>query len=222
MSPSEFIPIAERYDLMNLIDRWVVRHALQLLKTHLAQGADIRTCSINLSGSSLGDSDLTEFIRQSILEFGIAGDKLCFEITETSAIASMDSAIAMITELRKLGCRFSLDDFGSGMASFRYLQQLPVDYLKIDGSFVRDMLKNPSNFAMVEAIGHIGHVMGKSTVAEFVGDQATFDALRSMGIDYAQGYYIATPVPLDTTYFQHAHQAPQQRSRATATPAPRD
>lgn len=222
LSPSEFIPIAERYDLMNLIDRWVVRHALQLLKTHLAQGADIRTCSINLSGSSLGDSDLTEFIRQSILEFGIAGDKLCFEITETSAIASMDSAIAMITELRKLGCRFSLDDFGSGMASFRYLQQLPVDYLKIDGSFVRDMLKNPSNFAMVEAIGHIGHVMGKSTVAEFVGDQATFDALRSMGIDYAQGYYIATPVPLDTTYFQHAHQAPQQHSRATATPAPRD
>lgn len=222
LSPSEFIPIAERYDLMGLIDRWVVRHTLQLLKTHMAQGADIRTCAINLSGSSLGDSDLTEFIRQSILEFDVAGDKLCFEITETSAIASMDSAIAMITELRKLGCRFSLDDFGSGMASFRYLQQLPVDYLKIDGNFVRDMLKNPSNFAMVEAIGHIGHVMGKFTVAEFVGDQATFDALRDMGIDYAQGYYIATPVPLDTAYFQQAQQAPLRRGLHTTACTPRD
>ncbi len=200
--PSEFIPIAERYDLMPQIDRWVVRNSLMLLKQRLAEGADICTCSINLSGSGLGDSELLDFIRQNIQEHGIAADKLCFEITETSAIASMDSAIQMIEELRKLGCRFSLDDFGSGMASFKYLQQLPVDYLKIDGSFVKDMLQNPCNRAMVDSINHIGHVMGKKTIAEFVGDAATFSALQDMGVDYAQGYYIARPVPFDAAYFR--------------------
>lgn len=217
LSPAEFIPIAERYDLMTLIDRWVVRNTLKLLKTHLAQGANISTCSINLSGTSLGDSELLEFIRHNILSQGVAAEKLCFEITETSAIASMDSATAMIHELRRLGCRFSLDDFGSGMASFKYLQQLPVDYLKIDGSFVRDMLKNPNNYAMVEVINHIGHVMGKQTVAEFVGDQATFEALRAMGIDYAQGYYIAPPVLLDAAFFTQASRPPPQLQHVQST-----
>lgn len=210
LSPAAFIPIAERYDLMTQIDRWVVRRAFKLLQWHLSQGANISTCSINLSGTSLGDSELLEFIRSHIQEKGIAAEKLCFEITETSAIASMDSATSMIQELRELGCRFSLDDFGSGMASFKYLQQLPVDYLKIDGSFVRDMLKNPSNLAMVESINHIGHVMGKRTVAEFVGDQATYEALRAMRVDYAQGYYIATPVPLDAAFFEQAVLQPPQ------------
>ena len=210
IAPNEFIPIAERYDLMPQIDRWVVRHALKLLKAHLSEGANISTCAINLSGASLGDSDLLEFIRHNIHEQGVAAEKLCFEITETSAIASMDSAISMIEELRKLGCRFSLDDFGSGMASFKYLQQLPVDYLKIDGSFVCDMLSNSNNFAMVEAINHIGHLMGKRTVAEFVADDATFAALKAMGVDYAQGYYIAPPVPLNAAYFQRAMLPPPQ------------
>lgn len=211
LSPAEFIPIAERYDLMTQIDRWVVRRTLKLLQWHLAQGANISTCAINLSGTSLGDSELLEFIRHNIVEKGVAAEKLCFEITETSAIASMDSATSMIQDLRALGCRFSLDDFGSGMASFKYLQQLPVDFLKIDGSFVRDMLKNSSNLAMVESINHIGHVMGKRTVAEFVGDAATYEALRSMGVDYAQGYYIATPVPLDAAFFEQALRPPPQR-----------
>ena len=210
ITPNEFIPIAERYDLMPQIDRWVVRNTLKLLKSHLSEGANISTCSINLSGASLGDHELLEFIRQNILEQGVAAEKLCFEITETSAIASMDNAISMIDELRKLGCRFSLDDFGSGMASFKYLQQLPVDYLKIDGSFVRDMLNNKNNYAMVDAINHIGHVMGKQTVAEFVGDDATFAALKEMGVDYAQGYFIAPPVPLNASYFLHASSPPPQ------------
>lgn len=217
LSPAEFIPIAERYDLMTQIDRWVVRNTLKQLKSFLSQGANISTCAINLSGTSLGDSELLEFIRHNILENGVAAQKLCFEITETSAIASMDSAKSMIEELRELGCRFSLDDFGSGMASFKYLQQLPVDYLKIDGSFVRDMLKVPSNLAMVESINHIGHVMGKHTVAEFVGDPATFDALRKMGIDYAQGYFIAPPVPLNTDFFAQALRTPPQISPGMAT-----
>lgn len=210
IAPSEFISIAERYDLMPHIDRWVVRNTLKLLKSHLSEGANISTCAINLSGASLSDSDFLEFIRNNILEQGVSAEKLCFEITETSAIASMDSAISMMDELRKLGCRFSIDDFGSGMASFKYLQQLPVDYLKIDGSFVKDMLKNPSNYAMVDAIHHIGQVMGKHTVAEFVSDAATFEALVSMGVDYAQGYYIAPPVPLDSAFFLHASMPPPQ------------
>lgn len=210
ITPAVFIPIAERYDLMPHIDRWVVRNALKLLRSHLSAGANINTCSINLSGASLGDNELLEFIRHNILEHGVSAEKLCFEITETSAIANMESAVSMITELRKLGCRFSLDDFGSGMASFKYLQQLPVDYLKIDGSFVQDMLKNPSNHAMVEAIHHIGHVLGKLTVAEFVGDAATFEALQTMGVDYAQGYYIAPPVPLNAEFFLRASLPPPQ------------
>lgn len=210
ISPNEFIPIAERYDLMPQIDRWVVRNALKKLKHHLSEGANISTCAINLSGASLGDTELLEFIRHNILEQGVAAEKICFEITETSAIASMDNAISMIEELRKLGCRFSLDDFGAGMASFKYLQQLPVDYLKIDGSFVKDMLRNKNNYAMVDAINHIGHVMGKSTVAEFVGDDETFSALQSMGVDYAQGYYIAPPIQLDSDYFIRASLPPPQ------------
>lgn len=210
IAPSVFIPIAERYDLMPHIDRWVVRNTLKLLRTHLSEGANISTCSINLSGASLGDSELLDFIRHNIWEHGVSAEKLCFEITETSAIASLESATFMITELRKLGCRFSLDDFGSGMASFKYLQQLPVDYLKIDGSFVQDMLKNPSNHAMVEAIHHIGRVLGKHTVAEFVGDAATFEALKAMGVDYAQGFYIAPPVPLNAEFFVRAALPPPQ------------
>lgn len=210
IAPSVFIPIAERYDLMPHIDRWVVRNTLKLLRTHLSEGANISTCSINLSGASLGDSELLDFIRHNIWEHGVSAEKLCFEITETSAIASVESATFMITELRKLGCRFSLDDFGSGMASFKYLQQLPVDYLKIDGSFVQDMLKNPSNHAMVEAIHHIGRVLGKHTVAEFVGDAATFEALKAMGVDYAQGFYIAPPVPLNAEFFVRAALPPPQ------------
>lgn len=210
IAPSVFIPIAERYDLMPHIDRWVVRNTLKLLRTHLSEGANISTCSINLSGASLGDNELLDFIRHNIWEHGVSAEKLCFEITETSAIASLESATFMITELRKLGCRFSLDDFGSGMASFKYLQQLPVDYLKIDGSFVQDMLKNPSNHAMVEAIHHIGRVLGKHTVAEFVGDAATFEALKAMGVDYAQGFYIAPPVLLNAEFFVRAALPPPQ------------
>ena len=218
--PSEFVPIAERYDLMPHIDRWVVRNTLQRLKALLSEGANISTCAINLSGSSLSDSELLEFIRHSILEHGVAAEKLCFEITETSAIARMDRALSLMEDLRKLGCRFSLDDFGSGMASFKYLQQLPVDYLKIDGSFVQDMLKNPNNYAMVDAIHHIGHVMGKQTVAEFVEDAATFEALQAMGVDYAQGYYIMPPVPFNAAFFQQASLPPPQLTASEKGPTP--
>ena len=202
--PGNFIPAAERYGLMPALDRWVVTHALHTLARYPKQLREIHTCAINLSGMSLGDESLLGFLQQQIEEFHVPPQILCFEITETSAIANLDNAIRLITELKALGCRFSLDDFGAGMSSFNYLKRLPVDYLKIDGGFVHDMLENPSNFAMVEMINQIGHMMGKRTVAEFVENEATIDALRKMGVDYGQGFCIAKPMPWNYEYFAAA------------------
>ncbi|MDH0049825.1 EAL domain-containing protein [Comamonas terrigena] len=202
--PGNFIPAAERYGLMPALDRWVVTHALHTLARYPKQLREIHTCAINLSGMSLGDESLLGFLQQQIEEFHVPPQILCFEITETNAIANLDNAIRLITELKALGCRFSLDDFGAGMSSFNYLKRLPVDYLKIDGGFVHDMLENPSNFAMVAMINQIGHMMGKRTVAEFVENEATIDALRKMGVDYGQGFCIAKPMPWNYEYFAAA------------------
>jgi EAL domain-containing protein (putative c-di-GMP-specific phosphodiesterase class I) len=193
--PSEFIPAAERYNLMPAIDRWVVRTAF----SKLAQLRDVGQtrpgdmCAINISGASLGDEKVLEFVREQFAQFGIAHSSICFEITETAAISVIAKAAQFMHELRKLGCKFSLDDFGAGMSSFAYLKHLPVDFLKIDGSFVKDMATDPIDAAMVEAINRIGHVMGKLTIAEFVENQDVLAALRRIGVDYAQGYGIAKP-----------------------------
>lgn len=197
--PGSFIPAAEHYGMMPAIDRWVVQHALALLARQQrgAGGRRITTCAINLSGTSLGDDSLLDFVRAQLAHQRVDPQRLCFEITETSAIAHLPNAVRMIKELRLLGCRFSLDDFGAGMSSFSYLKHLPVDYLKIDGSFVKDLPGDPTNRAMVEVINHIGHVMGKHTIAEFAESPATVDALRAIGVDYAQGYAIARPVPFE-------------------------
>ena len=128
---------------------------------------------------------------------GVTPNNICFEITETAAIANLTKAVRFISELKALGCRFSLDDFGSGLSSFAYLKNLPVDYLKIDGGFVKDMDRNQTSYAMVEAINNIGHTMNVQTIAEFVENQAIFDQLRNLGVDFAQGYVIARPAPLD-------------------------
>lgn len=199
--PGHFIPAAERYGLMPALDRWVITQAMRTLAQNPRQMLQVHSCAINLSGTSLGDTSLLGFIQQQIAEFHIPAQILCFEITETSAIANLDNAIRLMSELQKQGCRFSLDDFGAGMSSFNYLKRLPVDYLKIDGGFVCDMLSNPSNYAMVEMISQIGHMMGKRTVAEFVEDEATICALQKMGVDYGQGYCIAKPIPLNLEYF---------------------
>ena len=199
VSPGLFIPAAERYGLMPAIDRWVVQRAFATLAQHKLHGDSddlaIATCAINLSGTSLGDEGLLEFLRQQFSLHGIAPQTICFEITETSAIAHLPSAIRLMKELRQLGCRFALDDFGAGMSSFTYLKHLPVDYLKIDGAFVRDMLSDPTNHAMVEMINRIGQVMGKRTIAEFAESAEIIEALRAMGVDYAQGYAVARPRP---------------------------
>jgi len=199
ISPTAFVPACERYNLMPMIDRWVVETAFAALARRQAtRGDDIATCSINLSGSSLADSRFPAFIREQAQYFGVALSRICFEITETAAIANLSQAVAFIDQLRQLGCRFALDDFGAGMTSFAYLKHLPTAYLKIDGSFVREMLENPVSLVMVEAIQRIGHAMGKQTIAEYVESEAMLERLRQIGVDLAQGHHIAEPVPFTT------------------------
>jgi EAL domain-containing protein (putative c-di-GMP-specific phosphodiesterase class I) len=154
-------------------------------------------CSINLSGQSLGDDELLTFILQRFSETGIPPHKICFEITETAAISKLSSASQWIQSLRQRGCRFALDDFGSGLSSFGYLKTLPVDYLKIDGQFIKDIIGNPMNMAIVRSIHEIARVMGTSTIAEFVESDAILEKLREIGIDYAQGYGISRPQPFE-------------------------
>ncbi|MFP3514979.1 EAL domain-containing protein [Pseudomonas sp. SIMBA_077] len=193
--PDSFIPAAERYGLMSLIDRWVVENVFKVIAECAAQDADraMEMCAINLSGTTIGDDEFLAFLHEQFDFYGVSPKQICFEITETSAIANLGSAIRFINELKALGCHFSLDDFCAGMSSFAYLKHLPVDFLKIDGSFVRDMLDDPINRAMVEVINHIGHVMGKRTIAEFVESSQIEQALIEIGVDYAQGYAVEHP-----------------------------
>ncbi len=200
VTPGVFIPAAERYNLMGALDRWVVSNAMNWLVAHKDSPM---ICAINLSGHSLGDEAFLGFVTDQIKGTGVPPHCLCFEITETAAIANLEKAIHFIRELKRLGCRFALDDFGAGLSSFAYLKNLPVDFLKIDGSFVRDMDKNETSRAMVEAINHIGHTMKIQTIAEFVETPAIFRKLAEIGVDFAQGHGIAQPTPLDSEDDQH-------------------
>ena len=196
VSPMAFIPAAERYGLMPAIDRWVITHALAAHAAHVQQSGRAARFAINLSGATLGDPTLLDFVKHQLAAHRVAADSVCFEITETAAIESLEAAAQLIGRLRELGCRIALDDFGCGMSSFAYLKRLPVDCVKIDGGFVKDMLHEPVDYAMVEAIHHIARRMGLHTVAEFVEDQATVEALRSLGVHYVQGYGVQRPGPL--------------------------
>jgi len=198
VSPAAFMPAAERFGLMPLIDRWVVSHAFAAIGAHLADpgAAAISTWAINLSGQTIGDTEFSVFVRDEFRRHGVPHDLVCFEITETSAISNLATARSFIEGMKALGCRFSLDDFGTGMSSFGYLKNLPVDYLKIDGSFVKNIVEDNIDRAMVETIHRIGHITGKKTIAEFVENDAILDALREIGVDYAQGYGVAAPKPL--------------------------
>ncbi|SDB07397.1 PAS domain S-box-containing protein/diguanylate cyclase (GGDEF) domain-containing protein [Pseudomonas sp. NFACC23-1] len=193
--PDSFIPAAERYGLMTSLDRWVVENVFKIIRQCLNESRQgpMAMCAINLSGTTIGDQAFLDFLRKQFAAYSIPPEMICFEITETSAISNLGSAIRFINELKSLGCYFSLDDFCAGMSSFAYLKHLPVDFLKIDGSFVKDMLDDPINRAMVEVINHIGHVMGKRTIAEFVETAQIEQALLEIGVDYAQGYVIERP-----------------------------
>ena len=196
--PGVFLPAAERYDLMPVVDRWIITRSFSLVAECLRRdGASaIAQCAINLSGATLGDESLLPFIKNQLTLHHLPARLFSFEITETAAISNFQAALHLIRELKALGCRFALDDFGSGMSSFSYLRSLPVDYLKIDGQFVRGMLDDPVNRTLVGNINDIGHLLGKETIAEYAEDAATIEALRALGVDYAQGFGIHRPAPL--------------------------
>jgi diguanylate cyclase (GGDEF)-like protein/PAS domain S-box-containing protein len=191
--PMAFIPAAERYSLMQKIDRWVIQKTLARLQQMHQQNTLNSVFSINLSGSSIADLGFCHFLLSALDQHDIPPAKICFEITETAAISNMNNAIRLISSVREHGCRFALDDFGSGLSSFYYLKNLPVHYLKIDGSFIRDIHKDRVNLSMVEAINNIGHVMGLETIAEFVESPKILSTLRDIHVDYAQGNIIGTP-----------------------------
>jgi diguanylate cyclase (GGDEF)-like protein/PAS domain S-box-containing protein len=191
--PDRFLPAAERYNLVLALDRWVIARSF----AWYAANRQNQVMSINLSGNSLTDDSILGFVKEELARYAVPPNSVCFEITETAAIANLDHAIRFINELRQLGCQFALDDFGSGLSSISYLRNLPVNYLKIDGSFVRGLDTDPVNAAMVKAIVQMGKVMSIETIAEFVENDATLQLLAEIGVDYAQGYCIARPRPLD-------------------------
>ncbi|MDH3315766.1 MAG: PAS domain S-box protein [Gammaproteobacteria bacterium] len=194
--PGAFLPAAERYNLSGRIDRWVVSQAFSWLKANPRHLDELNLCAINLSGLSLTDSNFHRFVLEQFEEFGIPGSKICFELTETAAITNLTSATRFISSVKGLGCQVALDDFGSGISSFAYLKHLAVDSLKIDGVFVKDIVDDPIDFAMVKSINEIGQVMGKKTVAEFVESDAVLKRLGEIGVDFVQGYGIGRPAPL--------------------------
>ena len=195
--PGAFLPAAERYSLMSKIDHWVIKNAFGLLAENPEFLKKINFCSINLSGQSLVDNAFLDFIVAQLNASGINGEKICFEITETAATSNLSTAIKFIATLKGLGCLFALDDFGSGLSSFGYLKNLPVDYLKIDGMFVKDIVDDPIDHAMVKSINEIGQVMGMQTIAEFVENDVIKGMLKEIGVNYGQGFGIGEPQPLD-------------------------
>ena len=201
ITPGSFLPAAERYHFMVRIDRWMVRNTLAWLgdRYRCAENHTIGHWGINLSGDSLSDSDFCQELVQQVRRAGLPEGTLCFEITESAAIAQLSKVSELIQALKALGCRFALDDFGTGLSSFSYLKQLSVDYLKIDGNFIRNIHHDPIDSAMVEAIHAVGKALNIDTVAEYVENQATLDKLRSLGIDYAQGYLLGKPEPITAT-----------------------
>ncbi len=195
--PGAFLPAAERYNLIEKLDAWVVERAISLMASHSVFIEQVNFISINLSGQSVANAQFMLLVIAQISESNIDASKICFEVTETAAISNLSAATTFIATLKDLGCRFALDDFGSGFSSFGYLKNLPVDYLKIDGMFVKDIVDDPIDHAMVKSINEIGHVMGMKTIAEFVENDAINNKLIKIGVDYAQGYGIGKPQPFD-------------------------
>jgi EAL domain-containing protein (putative c-di-GMP-specific phosphodiesterase class I) len=193
IAPGLFIEAAERYSITPRIDRWVITNAFRWLVSEADERERLSLCSINLSGQSFSDEKFLPFVIEQFQTSGLDATKICFEITETAAIASYSQANRFINALKDLGCKFALDDFGTGLSSFGYLKHFPVDFLKIDGSFVKEILHDPIDREMVRSINEIGHLTGKKTIAEFAENEEIITMLRGMGVDYAQGYGVSEP-----------------------------
>ena len=197
--PDMFIPAAERYNLMSKLDRWVIHEALTQLADRNPESDTARfTIAINLSGTSLSEDRFLEYVIDELEKQKLPADAICFEITETAAISNLSRVIHFMQVLKKLGCKFSLDDFGSGLSSFTYLKNLPVDYLKIDGQFIHNVAEDPVDESMVMAINQVGKAMGIKTIAERVESKEVLDKLSELGVEFAQGYYIARPASVQT------------------------
>jgi EAL domain-containing protein (putative c-di-GMP-specific phosphodiesterase class I) len=195
-SPGEFIHSAERYGFMTLVDRWVVREAFTWISRLMDEQKVVPNLAINLSGASVTDDSFMEYLLEQISEFGVGTSRLCFEITETGTISNLVKAADFVRAFRNIGCKFSIDDFGTGLASHNYLRELPVDYVKIDGSFITGIDKNRSDYAMARSINDLAHFLGQETIAESVENDAIIVKLEEMGVDYLQGWGIGRPKPL--------------------------
>jgi len=196
VSPGAFLPAAERYGIAPKLDRLVVGKTLEWLRRCETEGRKL-SVSVNLSGLSFGDDEFRRFLFDSLGESLELAPRICFEVTETAAISNLTEAASLIESIRGLGSRIALDDFGSGLSSFAYLKALPVDYLKIDGAFVRDIADDPIDRAIVRSIHEVGRVMGKETIAEFVESESVARVLRGLNVDYAQGFWLGRPVPIE-------------------------
>ncbi len=193
--PGAFIPAAERYGLMPQLDRWVVDTTLRRFDALHPSGQPIATCAVNLSGATVDDEDFAGWVLDALARHGVPPERMCFEITETAAVSNLGRVVRLCERLRGAGCRIALDDFGAGMSSFGYLKNLPVDMIKIDGSFIRDLETDAMSYAIVRAITDIGHQLGLELIAEWVQNERSRELLRGLGVDYAQGFAIHRPQP---------------------------
>ena len=197
ISPGDFLPPAERYNLIERIDSWVVSHVIEWLQRHQRKLGDVMF-SVNLSGRSIGSQTFHDFLRESLTSSDIDISRLCFEITETAVVDNVEKSVEFINSIKQLGAKFSLDDFGSGLSSFSYLKQFPVDYLKIDGEFVRDIIDDDKSYVFVRSMTEVGHCLDMEVIAEFVESDTMFKKLREANVDYIQGYQVGRPVSIDT------------------------
>jgi EAL domain-containing protein (putative c-di-GMP-specific phosphodiesterase class I) len=193
----EFIDAAERYNRMRSVDRWVARTVMEWIAAHRDQMAAFHGFAVNLSGQTASDPSFVEFIRQQFQRTGIDPAWLSFEVTETAAVSDLSSSAGIVRDLKALGCKIALDDFGSGLASYSYLKELPVDWLKIDGAFVRRIAADREDYGVVKSINEIGHFLGKKTIAEYVADADILRLVTEIGVDFAQGFGISPPSLMD-------------------------
>jgi EAL domain-containing protein (putative c-di-GMP-specific phosphodiesterase class I) len=197
ISPGDFLPPAERYNLIERIDNWVVSSVIAWLQEHQHELGEVMF-SINLSGRSIGSQTFHKFLRESLEASSINMNSLCFEITETAVVDNVERSVEFINSIKELGVKFSLDDFGTGLSSFSYLKQFPVDYLKIDGEFVRDILEDDKSYVFIRSMTEVGHCLDMKVIAEFVESDTMFDKLREANVDYIQGYTVGKPVSIQT------------------------